>query len=140
MSKYAFDMAICTKTGTVNGHAFREGEVYPILGNNNGIHIGYESAEGDPQDLLCFTWGVFAPINGEQFREQDGTIPPLFEPYFPSVENYNALKEVNEILQEENIKLAARLQAIEDILRAEVQIIKHEESVSDSTNVNGALQ
>ena len=86
--KYAFSMAICVKSGTVNGYTFKEGEIYPILGNNNGIQIGYKKIVGTSSDmcmLLCHTFDVFAPVDGEQFYKQDGTIPPLFKEYIPSL-------------------------------------------------------
>ena len=79
-----FSMAICVKSGTVNGHNFNEGDIYPILGLNNGVHICYTDEEvnnGDPHDLLCHGFGYLAPVEGKQFMYQDGTIPPLFDYY-----------------------------------------------------------
>ena len=80
--QHKFELAVCTKEGTVNGHTFKVGDVYPILGGNNGIHICYEntnqSPDGDPADLLCHSFDSLAPVGGKQFCNQDGTIPPLF--------------------------------------------------------------
>jgi hypothetical protein len=42
----------CTKGGTINGHTFKVGEIYPILGWNNGHHLVYENEKGDVEELL----------------------------------------------------------------------------------------
>ena len=88
-----FQLAVCVEGGTVRGHEFKVGEVYPIVGTNNGVHIVFETDgredkyAGDPHDLLCHTWDVNAPmevysIGGSyhEFIDQDGTVPPLFQP------------------------------------------------------------
>lgn len=81
MQQFKFDLAICTEGGVAKGYEFRKGDIYPILGGNNGIQICYEDKEGDANVLMCHTWDCFAPIGGDaKFIYQDGTIPPLFEP------------------------------------------------------------
>lgn len=42
----------CTKSGTINGHTFKIGEIYPILGWNNGHHLVYENEKGDIEELI----------------------------------------------------------------------------------------
>lgn len=89
--QHKFQLAVCVEGGTVRGHEFKVGDVYPIVGTNNGVHIIFETDgrgdkyAGDPYDLLCHTWDVDAPmevfsIGGSyhEFIDQDGTIPPLF--------------------------------------------------------------
>lgn len=83
MQQFQFGLVVCTEGGVVKGHEFRKGDIYPILGANNGIQICYENNEGDAAVLMCHTWDGLAPVCGdddERFIDQDGTIPPLFEP------------------------------------------------------------
>lgn len=70
---FAFHMAMCIKEGTRKGHFFKVGNVYPILGDNNGVQIGYETASGDASILLCnsFEGGTLAPVDSKE--------APLFE-------------------------------------------------------------
>lgn len=82
--RFAFDMAVCIKNGAVGDHEFRQGEIYPILGYNNGVQIGYTTNgewSGDMKCLMCHQYRFLAPVEGEQFADQDGTIPPLFNIY-----------------------------------------------------------
>lgn len=74
-----FGTAVCIVGGTVGGYTFRKGEIFPILGNNNGVHIGFIDKNGDPGDLMCHTWAYNAPveINGQAI-DQDGCTPPFF--------------------------------------------------------------
>ena len=74
-----FGTVVCVKGGTVGGYTFRKGEIFPKLGNNNGVHIGFIDKNGDPGDLMCYTWAYNAPveINGQAI-DQDGQTPPFF--------------------------------------------------------------
>ena len=86
-----FSEVRCVKSGCVKGHNFEVGDIYPVLGVNNGIQIGYtvnEKYGGDAAILMCHTFcdetgnAVNAPIDpedSERFDRQDGTVPPLFE-------------------------------------------------------------
>jgi hypothetical protein len=82
----AFDTAVVTESGMAYGHYFKEGEVYPVLGSNNGVQIGYCDSD-QTNYLLCHSFGkVQAPVDAglnysddEKFSHQDGSIPPLFE-------------------------------------------------------------
>jgi len=83
MQRFQFGLAECVEEGEAKGHTFRAGDIYPILGLNNGIQICFEGENesgGDAEVLMCHTFDCFAPIEGEKFVYQDGTIPPLFKP------------------------------------------------------------
>ena len=71
-----FELAICVKKGKLRGRTFQVGDVFPILGYNNGVHICFVNSDGDPADILCHNWGHLAPI---EIEEQNGTKPPLFD-------------------------------------------------------------
>lgn len=72
--RFAFDMYVCIESGTVDGHKFERGEIYPVMDYTNGVNIMYGRKE-----LVCHTIGdVVAPVEGKQFVHQDGTVPPLF--------------------------------------------------------------
>lgn len=93
-----FSLAICVEGGTIKGHKFEVGDIYPILGRNNGVHICYMDNDNpdnaDPQDLLCHNFEFLAPVDGEQFYNQDGTIPPFFDYYSDDNSWIDVKKEV----------------------------------------------
>lgn len=85
----AFDTAVVIESGMAYYHFFREGEVYPILGLNNGVQIGFNN-HNDADSLVCHNFGdVLAPVgrdtfrpkhyDDERFSHQGGDIPPLFD-------------------------------------------------------------
>lgn len=55
-TRIAFDIAVCTAQGLYDGHLFRKGELYPVLGYNNGVQIGYTNIEDDMTCLLCHSY------------------------------------------------------------------------------------
>lgn len=81
--KLAFGTVVCIEGGVVGDHEFKEGEIYPVLGYNNGVQIGFTTNEkycGDMECLMCHNYGHLAPISDEQgFGRQNGTMPPLFD-------------------------------------------------------------
>ena len=93
---FKFTMAKCIEGGTVRGYEFREGDVFPILGNNNGVHVCFEkkAAYGDtsPDDILCWN------INGDIVCMEDREGPPIFEYYDPEAECLNMLLRVVEYM------------------------------------------
>lgn len=82
MQQFQFHLAECIEGGTAKGHEFRKGDIYPVLGGNNGVQICYENKDSDADVLMCHTWDYEAPVccdEDEKFIYQDGTIPPLFD-------------------------------------------------------------
>lgn len=69
------------------GDGFVEGVIYPVLGNNNGIHILREKWHGrtsdpggdssDPYDFVACTGGIGKGI----FNNWDDSGSPSFEPF-----------------------------------------------------------
>lgn len=69
--EFGCKFAICV----TSGKGYEEGVVYPILGDNNGIHILREDKWGDPYDLLTVTGGI-----GEgTFNNGDDSGRPSFD-------------------------------------------------------------
>lgn len=54
--KKMFYTVICTKGGEILGRRFRIGEVYPVLGYNNGIQVGYMSEGSDAEIVYCHSY------------------------------------------------------------------------------------
>lgn len=49
-----FREAVCIKTHWYNEKLFTAGEIYPIVGNNNGSQLVYRNSDGDSiYRLLC---------------------------------------------------------------------------------------
>lgn len=81
--KFECDFAKCVTSGA----GFVEGVIYPVLGDNNGIHImrkewrnatndpGGDSA--DPHDFVAFTGGIGKGI----FNNPDNSGKPSFDPW-----------------------------------------------------------
>lgn len=47
-----FTETICVKGGVIDGIKFEEGEIYPLLGWNNGDHLMVANSKGDVKDIL----------------------------------------------------------------------------------------
>ena len=54
--RYTFQMVECVKNGLVLGRRFERGEIYPILGENNGVQVGYDN-NGDANVITCHNYG-----------------------------------------------------------------------------------
>ena len=54
---------VCTRAGSLDGSTFLSGDVYPIIGNNNGLQIGYCDSEGNGKIMLLHNYGdiLFSP-------------------------------------------------------------------------------
>jgi len=47
-----FGEVVCTKAGTYEGKTFKIGDIYPILGWNNGHRLVYEDKKGDVKEMI----------------------------------------------------------------------------------------
>ena len=75
--EFGCDFAICV----TSGKGFEKGKIYPILGDNNGIHILREDSYGDPYDFLACTGGIGEGI----FNNFDDSGAPSFNSLFDEV-------------------------------------------------------
>ena len=79
--KRNFRECICIKS---NSNIFKVGHIYPICGDNNGLHVIGINSEGDPYDLLCFNYGgiggcyddIIGPADSE--KENDIAFTEVF--------------------------------------------------------------
>ena len=67
------ELVMCVTSGA----GYVAGEIYPIVGSNNGIHICRENEEGDCEDNIFQTGGIGKGI----FNSLDDTGAPSFDPY-----------------------------------------------------------
>lgn len=64
-----FSGALCVR----GGHGYKEGNVYPVLGWNNGISVLCEDDKGNVMELVCHNYG-------DEIRDPDDTDNgPVFE-------------------------------------------------------------
>ena len=75
-TRITFDIAVCTTQGLYNGHLFRKGELYPVLGYNNGVQIGYTNID-DMMCLLCHSYGL--EDGGTVLADAEQGNPPYFK-------------------------------------------------------------
>ena len=54
--KRMYCTVICTKTGVIDGHTFNKGEIYPIVGGNNGQQLVYENKISDATVVHLFNY------------------------------------------------------------------------------------
>lgn len=70
--KNMFWTAICTKSGEINGQVFNVREVYPVVGQNNGVQVCYENKEGDTKVVWCHNFGdELIPVYDDDIQEFD---------------------------------------------------------------------
>lgn len=63
--KIKFNTVICTKAGTHFGKKFEVGDVYPVLGWNNGVQVCYMDEHGDATAMICHSYMKKPPHTDE---------------------------------------------------------------------------
>ena len=56
--KKMYEEVICINGGTIKGKEFKEGEIYPICGYNNGLNLVYSNKEDDATTILLFGYVI----------------------------------------------------------------------------------
>lgn len=57
--KKDFIEAICITSGHIQDHDFKEGEIFPICGGNNGLQLVFENKKSDAEVLYLFNFGSY---------------------------------------------------------------------------------